>query len=124
MITSIHDSNQRIKVDDGTLGKRCDVSTEISEHTQRFTTQHGLRYFKENLDRRFKTRLTQLQRSLVFTKMYVDTMFANKKSVRRNTCVEILITSKDLASGMAFKRKAMHTLHLKKSTKKTGYQNC
>ena len=75
--TGIYHSHQRIKVDDATLGKRWEVSPEIAERTRRVTTQRGLRYLKGNLDRRFKTRMTQLQRPLLYTKVYADTIVYN-----------------------------------------------
>ena len=99
------------------------MNPEIAERTRRVTTQRGLRYLKGNLDRRFKTRMTQLQRPLLYTKVYADTMFANKKSVRGNTCAEILITSEGLVSGMALKSKGDAYLALKKFCKEFGIPN-
>ena len=50
-------------------------------------------------------------------------MFANKKSVRGNTCAEILITSERLVSGMALKSKGDAYLALEEFCKEYGIPN-
>ena len=123
MLTDIHHTHQQYKVDDENMGRIWGVSTEVAARTRKVTTQRGLWYLKGNLDRRFKTRLTQLRRPLMYTKVYADTMVSSQKSIRGNTCAEILITSEGLVNGLALKSKGDAYLAFEKSCKEDGIPN-
>ena len=96
------------------------MSAEVAERTRKVTTERGLRYLQVSLHRQFKTWLTH---TLLYTKVYADIMFSNKKLVRGNTCAEILITSERLVSGMPLKTKGDAYLALEKFCKEDGILN-
>ena len=79
--TWIYHTHQRSKVDDETQGRRWGISTAIAGRTKNETTRRGLQYLKGK-KRRFKTRLTQIRRLLMYINVYSDTIFSSTPSVR------------------------------------------
>ena len=119
----IHHTHQRSKVDDETQGRKWGISTAFAGRTKNVTTQRGLWYLEGNLDRRFKTWLTQLHRPLLYTNVYADTMFSSTALVRGNTCAEIFVTTERLVNGNVTKTKGKAYLALEKFCKEDGIPN-
>ena len=89
----------RSTVDAAVLAARWGTSLGTAEQTLRTTTQRGYRYLHGNLDRRFRTRQTQLRRNLLRTAVYSDTLFSDTKSVRGFTCAQLFVTSEGFEDG-------------------------
>ena len=118
--TLINPKHQRNKTDDVQLSKRWGVSREIATRTRKVTTQRGIRFLKGNLERRFRTRQKQLERPLLGTNVYGDTMFAQSTSIRGKTCAELFVTSEGVLNGMTMKSKSEAYLALEKLCREDG----
>ena len=97
----------RSSVDAAELAARWGTSLSTAEQTLlKTTTQRGYRYLHGTLDRRFRTRQTQLRRNLLQTAVYSDTLFSDTKSIRGYSCAQLFVTSEGFADGNVMSTKA------------------
>ena len=102
----------RSTVDAAVIAARWGTSLGTAEQTLRTTTQRGDRCLHGNLNRRFRTRQTQLRRNLLRTAVYSDTLFSDTKSVRGYTCAPLFVTSEGIADGNVITTKSDAYLQL------------
>jgi hypothetical protein len=96
----------RSNVDAPELARRWGTSLSTAETTLKTTTQRGYRYLHGLLDRRFRTRQTQLRRTLLQTAVYSDTLFSDTKSIRGYNCAQLFVTAEGFADGNVMSTKA------------------
>ena len=85
---------------------------ESTEATLKAMTQEGMRYVEGDLERRFRTSQAHLRFPTLNMRIYTDTLFASKKSVRGYTCAQIFTDGKKFfrAYPLVKKGEAHHAL--------------
>ena len=120
IIAATSSKERRTTVPATTLARRWGTSVDTATNTLRSTTQRGLRYLQGDITRRFRTRQTQLQNRLLNTRMYTDTMFAEKQSAQGNTCAQLFVTAEGFADGEPMKSKADAHMVLERICREVG----
>jgi hypothetical protein len=82
-------SSRRSVITSEDLARRWLTGLESAEATLKATTQEGMRFVKEDLERRLRTSQAHLRFPTLNIQIYTDTLFASKKSVRGYTCAQI-----------------------------------
>ncbi|MGH7974081.1 MAG: hypothetical protein ACREBR_01045, partial [bacterium] len=86
---------RRSDVDAPTLAKRWGLSQFVGNQTLKATTQRGIRNLLSSIDRRYRTRQSQLRYPYLRTHFYSDTMFSDVKSLRGNLRAQVFVTAED-----------------------------
>jgi hypothetical protein len=76
------------------LAKRWHIGLEAAAHTLLATTQAGMRFVDGPLECRLKTSQAHLRFPSLDLKIYSDTLFAHKKSIRGFSCAQIFTDGK------------------------------
>ena len=71
------------------LAQRWGIGLDTAHKTLATTTQYGVRRVLHPVERRYRTRQAHLRFPTLNTKLYTDTMFSTKKSLRGHTCAQV-----------------------------------